>query len=205
MDYDALVADVQEIFEDDGTELLAAIPDCIKRTENRIFKDVPNLPPFRTTGTGSMVVGTATVAKPTDTRIIRQMSYVNGSSQEVFLLRRTDSFVKQYWPTVSSTSTPKFFAEDDEGTLRIAPTPDDTYAYTVYILKKPTGMSSGNTTTELGDKYENVLTYGTFWESAKFLMDAESEARWEKDYKEEVAKLQQEVGRVYRNEYGSGV
>jgi len=205
VNYTTILSDSQSQFEDDSAEFLAAIPRLVTAAENRIFKDVPNLPPFRTTDTGSMVTGTSTLTKPTGCRMVRQVSYTNGSSAEVFLERRIDSFIKDYWPTAATTSAPLFFAENDDDLILVGPTPDSAYAYTVYYLRVPTGLSSSNETTELGDKYENVLVYGTYWECAKFLVDTEAAAVWEKDYKEETAKLQQEVGRIYRNEYGSGV
>lgn len=204
MDYAALVAKVQAQFEDDGTEFVASIPTFITHAENTIFKQVSNLPLFRTTSTGSMVTGTATITRPNGARMIRQLSYTTAALAEVFLERRLDSFLKDYWPTVSSTGTPLFYAEDDEGTVRIAPTPDSTYAYTVYIVRLPTGMSSTNTTTELGDHYENVLTYGTFAEAVKFLENETLIPVWDKTFQDELARLRQEVGRVYSNEYGAG-
>jgi len=204
MNYAELLQDIQDQFEDDGTEFVSEIPKLITRAENRIFKDVPNLPPFRTTATGNMVTGTATISRPSDSRVVRQLSYTNGSSEEVFLERRIDSFIKDYWPNASSTSSPLFYAEDNQSTIRIAPTPDSTYAYTVYYLRIPTGLSISNTTTELGDNYENVLTYSCFWEAAKFLEHEQMMAVWKEEYQTETAKLQQEVGRIYSNEYGAG-
>lgn len=204
MNYAELVQDIVDQFEDDSAELASETPKLITRSENRIFKDVPNLPPFRTTATGSLVNGIAIFTKPADLRMVRQLSFTTAAGAEVFLERRIDSYLRDYWPNATLTGTPLFFAEDDENNIRIAPTPDSGYAYTLYHLRIPTGLSAANTTTELGDKYENVLTYSCFWEAAKFLEHETMIATWKEDYMTEVGKLQQEVGRVYSNEYGAG-
>jgi hypothetical protein len=203
MNYTEVLQEVQDVFEDNSAEIQAAIPNCISRAEERIFKRVPNLPPFRTVGTGTMVVGTSTLTKPTGARVIRQVSYTTVGS-EVFLDRRLDSFIKDYWPTAASTGTPLYYAETDEDTILVGPTPDTAHTYTVYHLRVPDGLSLTTANTELGDKYESVLLYAVFQETAMFLMDDEAKVRWKEAFDTEVAGLTQEVGRVYANEYGAG-
>lgn len=203
MDYSTVVSSVQSWFEDDGAEFLAAIPQLIELGERRVFKDAPNLLANRTTATGNLVSGTATITVPTGLRVIRGLS-ITVSNAQVFLERRIDSWLYDKYTTASTTAQPVYFAESNETTIVFGPTPDDTYAYTLYYLRQPTGLSSSNTTTWLGDTHEDVLLYAVYREAAAFLRDSEATGYWAQRYEEEVARLGAEVKRTYLNEYGAG-
>ena len=92
MNYSTVVSSVQSWFEDDGTEFLAAIPQLIELGERRIFKDAPNLLANRTTATGNLVSGTATLTVPTGLRVVRGLS-ITVTNAQVFLERRIDSWL----------------------------------------------------------------------------------------------------------------
>lgn len=203
MDYSTVVSSVQSWFEDDGTEFLAAIPQLIELGERRIFKDAPNLLANRTTATGNLVSGTATLTVPTGLRVVRGLS-ITVTNAQVFLERRIDSWLYDKYTTSTTTAQPVYFAESNETTIVFGPTPDDTYAYTLYYLRQPTGLSSGNTTTWLGDTHEDVLLYAVYREAAAFLRDTEAAGYWGARYEEEIARLGAEVKRTYLNEYGAG-
>tara|TARA_R110002110_G_scaffold415615_2_gene652454 strand:+ start:411 stop:1025 length:615 start_codon:yes stop_codon:yes gene_type:complete len=203
MNYSTVVSSTQSWFEDDGAEFEAAIPQIIELGERRVFKDAPNLLANRTTATGNLVSGTATLTVPTGLRLVRGFS-ITVSNVQTFLERRIDSWIYDKYPTSSDTAQPVYYTESNETTILLGPTPDDTYAYTLYYLRLPTGLSSGNTTTWLGDTHEDVLLYAVYREAAAFLRDTEATAYWTQRYEEEVARLGAEVKRTYLNEYGAG-
>ena len=199
-----MVSTLQSWFEDDGAEFEAALPQIIELEELRIFKDAPNLQAHRTTATGNLVNGTATITVPTNLRVVRGFG-ITVSGAQVFLERKVDSYLYDKYPTATSTAQPKFYAESNETTLLLGPTPNDTYAYTLYYLRIPTGLSASNTTTWVGTNHEDVLLYAACREAAAFLRDAEATAYWTQRYEEEVTRLGAEVRRTYLNEYGAGV
>tara|TARA_R110000803_G_scaffold13748_5_gene38470 strand:+ start:85 stop:699 length:615 start_codon:yes stop_codon:yes gene_type:complete len=203
MNYSTVVSTTQAWFEDDGAEFLAAIPQIIELAERRIFKDAPNLLANRTTTTGNLVSGTATVTIPTGLRVIRGVS-ITVDNVQTFLERRIDSYLYDKYSNATTTAQPVYYAESNETTLLLGPTPDDTYSYTLYYLRLPTGLSSSNATTWLGDTHEDVLLYAIYREAASFLRDAEAQGYWKERYEEEVARLGAEVKRIYLNEYGAG-
>jgi|TARA_R110000824_G_scaffold394542_1_gene594427 hypothetical protein len=203
MNYSTVVSSVQSWFEDDGAEFLAAIPQIIELGERRVFKDAPNLLANRTTATGNLVSGTATITVPTGLRVVRGLS-ITVTNAQVFLERRIDSWLYDKYTTASTTAQPVYFAESNETTIVFGPTPDDTYAYTLYYLRQPTGLSSSNATTWLGDTHEDVLLYAIYREAAAFLRDSEATGYWAQRYEEEIARLGAEVKRTYLNEYGAG-
>ena len=203
MNYSTVVSSVQSWFEDDGAEFLAAIPQIIELGERRVFKDAPNLLANRTTATGNLVSGTATITVPTGLRVVRGLS-ITVTNAQVFLERRIDSWLYDKYTTASTTAQPVYFAESNETTIVFGPTPDDTYAYTLYYLRQPTGLSSSNATTWLGDTHEDVLLYAIYREAAAFLRDSEATGYWAQRYEEEIARLGAEAKRTYLNEYGAG-
>ena len=188
MNYSTVVSSVQSWFEDDGAEFLAAIPQIIELGERRVFKDAPNLLANRTTATGNLVSGTATITVPTGLRVVRGLS-ITVTNAQVFLERRIDSWLYDKYTTASTTAQPVYFAESNETTIVFGPTPDDTYAYTLYYLRQPTGLSSSNATTWLGDTHEDVLLYAIYREAAAFLRDSEATGYWAQRYEEEIARL----------------
>ena len=81
MNYAALVTDIKNFVEDDGTEFSNSIDSIIDQAEEMIFQRLPNLPCFRASATGNLVIGTFsyTIAS---SRIIRQVSITNSSNVE---------------------------------------------------------------------------------------------------------------------------
>lgn len=204
--YTELVADMQEWNEDDSAEFVAAIPDIIARAEDRIFADIPKLRSFRTLETGTLVSGTATF-DPTaaDIRTIRSL-HITVSGSEAQLVRRTDTFIKDYWPDPSSTGQPKYFAEINETTVLMAPTPDDAYPYTLRYTRRPTGLSSSNANTFLGGNYPTLLHKSAYLETGIFLREPQTEiAARQAEYSGIMGKLAVEVEKGYLDENTSGV
>jgi len=201
--YTILLQDAQDWYEDDSAEFVAEIPSLITRAEERIFKDIPNLPAFRTSETGTLTGSTATLAKPTGLRVTRAIS-LTVSSVETFLERRIDSYLRDLHPNATTEGQPTIYSEDDETNFRFAPTPDTTYTYTVYYQRKPTGLTSSNVTTHLGTNYYDMLLYCVLWRSGLILKDYDAAKAHKDDYMEESARVAAEVQRMYANEYGSG-
>ena len=176
--YTEIVTFIQEYHEDDSAELLTSIPKMIAQAEDRIFNDVPNLIAFRSKETGTLTSGTSTLAlTATDARELKTMS-ITVSSNMVFLEKRQEEYIQDYWPNAATTSQPKFFAQQsaaDTGaiTLLIGPTPDDNYAYTLNYGGQLSRLTSGNTPTFLSTVFPDVLKRACLYETALFL---ESEA-----------------------------
>lgn len=207
MNYAALVTDIKNFVEDDGTEFSNSIDSIIDQAEEIIFQRLPNLPCFRANATGSLVIGTSsyTIA---NSRLIRQVSITNSSNVE-YLNHRIDSFLRDYWPNSSTTGTPTMYSTDSATTsgtvITIAPTPDATYAYQVDYINPATGLSSGTTTTWLGDNAENVLLSACLYEASAFLKAPETVTLYKAQFDEAITLMQQEMLRDYASEYDGGI
>ena len=208
MNYATLVSNIQNFVEDDSTELTNSIDQIIDQAEEMVFQRLPSLPCFRQIRTNNFVVGEADVVIPS-ARMVRQFSVTDSSSNVFFLDHRIDSYLKDYHPNSSSTSTPEMYstkvASTSGVTLTVAPTPSATLAYEVDFIAPVTGLSSSNTTTWIGDNAENVLLSASLYEVSTFLKAQEMITLYKAQFDEAIALFQQEMGRNYSAEYNAGI
>ena len=207
MNYSTLVTNIKNYVEDDSTELSASIDEIIGQAEEMIFQRLPSLPCFRNISTGTLVVGTAdyTVA---NARMIRQVS-VTSSSNVIYLDHRVNSYLRDYHPNATATSTPEMYSTKNAGTsgtvITIAPTPSATLSFQVDFVAPATGLSSSNTTTWLGNNAEKVLLAAALYETSTFLKAEEMLKVYKSKFDEAIALFQQEMGRNYTAEYNAGI
>ncbi len=208
MNYASLVSQIQNFTEDDSTELSNSINDIIAQAEEMIFQRLPSLPCFRQVATGNFVIGTFEYTVP-NARMIRQVSVTDSDSNISFLDHRIDSYLRDYHPKTSTTSTPEMYATKNATTsgiiITLAPTPSATLAYQVDFIAPVTGLSSSNTTTWLGDNAENVLLNAALFETSTFLKAEEMVKLYKGKFDEAIALFQQEMGRNYTAEYNAGI
>ena len=208
MNYTNLVTNIQNFLEDDGTELSASIPEIITQAENMIFARLPNLPCYRRQITGNFVIGTKEY-DVSGARMIRQIAVTKANSDVIYLKHRIDSYLRDYHPKTSTTSTPEMYSTKNATTsgqiITLAPTPSATLAYQVDFIAPVTGLSSSNTTTWLGDNAENVLLAAALYEVSTFLKAPETLQLYKAQFDEAIALFQQEMGRNYTAEYNAGI
>ena len=208
MNYATLVSNIQNFVEDDSTELSNSIDQIISQAEEMVFQRLPSLPCFRQIRTNNFVIGEADVVIPS-ARMVRQFSVTDSSSNVFFLDHRIDSYLKDYHPNSSSTSTPEMYSTKSASTsgvtLTVAPTPSATLAYEVDFIAPVTGLSSSNTTTWIGDNAESVLLSASLYEVSTFLKAQEMITLYKAQFDEAIALFQQEMGRNYSAEYNAGI
>ena len=138
---------------------------------------------------------------------IRTMQiYSPSSTTRDFLEQRDISFMNEYWPDRTSTSTPRYWAWWDHNTIYVAPTPDLAYNVELGITRLPTRLSSSNTTSWLGNNAPSLLLYGCLAEAFKFLKGpAEMLQLYEQSYQRALQALViEQQGRHRRDEYMHG-
>ena len=208
MNYTTLVSNIQNFLEDDSTEFSNSINAIILQAEAMIFQRLPSLPCFRNITTGTLVVGTFdyTVA---NARMIRQVSVTDSDSNVVYLDHRVDSYLRDYHPKTSTTSTPEMYTTKNATTsgivITLAPTPDATLSYQVDFAAPETGLSSSNANSWVGDNAEAVLLAAVLYESSAFLKAPETVQLYKTQFDEAIGLFQQEMGRNYTAEYNAGI
>tara|TARA_R100001594_G_scaffold18406_1_gene36527 strand:- start:4181 stop:4804 length:624 start_codon:yes stop_codon:yes gene_type:complete len=200
--YAEIVSILQQRNEDDSTEFSNAIPEILARSEDRIFRSVPQILDHRTAETGTLTSGTNTVrTTATDVRGIRYL-YLTVSNSTVFLEERKDEYLQDYWLNSTTTGQPKYYALDTAATngttLLLAPTPNTNFSYTLKYTRMPTRLSSSNTTTYVSLNHPDVLIKGAMYESSVFLnREAQMRQELRADFEAEVQKLNAEITASY--------
>ena len=208
MNYSTLKTNIQNFVEDDSSELSTSIDAIISQAEDMIYQRLPNLPAYRGSASGTLVVGTSQYTVTT-ARMIRQISITDSSSNVVYLDHRIDSYLRDYWPNASTTGTPRIYSTDSASTsgtvFTLAPTPDATLAYKVDYIAPETGLSSSNTTSWIGDNAEVALLAACLYETSAFLKAADTLQLYKAQFDEAIQLLQQEMQRDYAAEYNGGI
>lgn len=164
-----LTTAIQNWTEDDSSEFAAVIDDIIGMAELRIYRDID----FDFMKKHATVTGAASdqyLAKPSDFVTDRSM-YVTASGTYYLMQAKPASWIRDYWPTVATESRPEYYADWDDDTWLIAPTPDTTYTFTLEYQYRPARLSSSNTTTWLSTNAPDLLLYACLTESAAFLQE----------------------------------
>ena len=188
--------------------------DFIEHTENRILRDV-DLDAFKSHQYSTLTADNPFLSlpggsnpDPTSLATIRTVHIypASGTATRTFLEQRDISFMNEYWPVRTSTSTPKYWAWWDEDTIYVAPTPDAAYNVEVGITRLPTRLSSSNATSWLGNNAPVALLYGSLAEAFKFLKGpAEMLQLYEQSYQRAIQELMiEQQGRHRRDEYMHG-
>jgi len=208
MNFTQLKTNIQNFIEDDSTELDTSIPEIIKQSESMIFARLPNLPCYRQTNTGNFSIGTATI-DVLNARMIRQVQITTASSNVVYLKHRTDSYIKDFRPNVTTQGQPEFYATKKATTsgiqVLVSPVPSATLAYEIDFIGLETGLSDSNANSWIGDNAEQVLLSAALYETSTFLKAPDTVNLYKQQFDEAIALFQQEMQRNYASEYEGGI
>ncbi len=188
--------------EDDSSEFSDVLDDVIGLAELRIYREA-DLDVFRKYATTTGTQADRYLAKPTDFVLDRWM-YITVSGSEVYLTQKDVSWIADYWPKTTNEDQPLYYADWDDDTLVICPTPDAAYKFTMAYTYRPARLDSNNTTSWLGTNAPDVLLFACLVESEGFLegMDRGQEPGmfkvWEAKYQQALQHLRDEEMRRQR-------
>tara|TARA_R100000655_G_C2938182_1_gene185218 strand:+ start:123 stop:812 length:690 start_codon:yes stop_codon:yes gene_type:complete len=216
--YSELVTQIRDYTETDDNVLTTTIVnDFIEHAELKIFRQI-DFDVFRKYQTASLTSGDAFVGMPGNTPT--QFSYIrsvnifspSGSlggltdGERVYLEKRDTGFINEYHPSRTNTGIPKYYANWDNDTIILAPTPNAAYTMELAYNAQETGLSSSNTTTWVSTNAPQLLLYACLIEAFKFLKNPGMLNMYSQAYQEIITPLAAEqVGRRRREEYKDGV
>jgi hypothetical protein len=159
---------IQDYVQSTETTFTNQLSRFIINAEERILKEC-QLDVFRKSSQGSASSGTQYLAKPTDFLSQNSLSVIVSSSKQ-FLLYKQVTMLQDYTPNPATTGTPKYYADWDNDTFLLAPTPDDNYTMELHYFYRPTSITaSGDGTSWLGTNAELAMLYGSLVEAYTFL------------------------------------
>ena len=196
---------IQDWTQNSETTFVNELDFIIKNAEERIFKTV-DLDYFRKNVTGSMSSGNQFLQKPSDYLASFSLSFVNASSENVFLLQKDVNFIQEYNPNPSTTGTPKYYASYDIDNYIVGPTPDSNYTVELHYFYRPASITTDDSgTTWISENASDALLYACLVEAYTFMKgEADMLQLYTQRYGEAISRLKvygegQENSDAYRD------
>lgn len=174
MNYTELKQAIQDFTENYEATFVANIPVFVRQAEERVYRSVM-IPELRKNVTGSLTSGNKYLARPSDFLSVFSLAVIDGSGEYHYLIDKDANFMREAYPSPSTTGLPKFYGQFDgdstvsaTGNLIVGPTPDSSYSVELhYYYDPPSIVDTG--TSWLGDNAESVLLYGSLVEAYIFM------------------------------------
>ena len=181
---------IQDYTQNTESTFVTNLPTLIVQAENRIIKSV-ELPNFRKNVTGTLTSSSPYLSTPTDYLYPFSLAVLDSSSNYEYLLNKDVSFIRQSFPSASTTGTPKFYAQFDDDTFIVAPTPDSNYTVELHYFYIPTSITvSSDGTSWLGTNATEALLYASLVEAYTFMKgEPDILVNYEKRFQEALQRL----------------
>lgn len=182
MNYTQLTAAICDYTQNFEQDFVANIPVFVQQAEQRIYNTV-QFPSLRKNMTGTLTAGNKYLSAPGDFLAVYSLAVVDATGAYEFLLNKDVNFIRQAYPTPTSTGLPKYYALfgptttnntppviTNELSFIMGPTPDAAYTVELHFYYYPesiTTTASGQTW--LGDNFDSVLLYGSLVEAYTFM------------------------------------
>jgi hypothetical protein len=177
VNYSQLVTAIQDYTENsfDYSSTPTHVDTFIKQAEQRIYNTV-QFPSLRKNVTGTATPSNKYLACPTDFLSSYSMAVINPTTGAyTYLLNKDVNFIREAYPTPTSTGSPKYYAlfgpatgAPTELTFILGPTPDLAYSIELHYFFYPESIVTASTTW-LGDNFDSVLLYGSLVEAYTYM------------------------------------
>ena len=171
------------------TELKTAVEDYTENTfsatdfatmtelaEQKIYNSV-QLPSLRKNVTGTLTVNNKYLQAPSDFLSVFSLAVVLADGSYEYLLDKDVNFIRQAYPTPTSTGTPRYYAifgprsdDPNELTFILGPTPNAALTAELHYFYYPQSIVTANTSW-LGDNFDSVLFNGVMVEAARYMKE----------------------------------
>ena len=154
----------------------------IEQAEQRIFNSV-QFPNFRKNQTGTLTADNKYLETPVDFLASYSLAVITDGSYE-YLLNKDVNYIRAAYPSPTDTGLPRYYAQFDNNTFIVGPTPDAAYTVELHYFHYPESITTAGTTW-LGDNFDMTLLYGALSEAAAFMKaEADVLANYAKRYEE---------------------
>lgn len=180
----AVSAYCETVFNTDSMNTLIA------QAEKRIYV-AAQFPALRKTSTGALTASNKFLNCPTDFLSTYSLAVIDATGAYSFALNKDVSFIREAYPTPTSTGFPKYYAlfgprsdTEKELTFIVGPTPDAAYAVEISYFYYPESIVTAGSTW-LSENFDPVLLYATLVEAYTFMKgEADMMELYEKKFKE---------------------
>ena len=202
MNYTELKTNIEDICENSFTDDQLAM--FTQQAEQKIYNSV-QIPALSKNVTGTLSTNNKYLSTPSDFLWSYSLAVVDGSGNYHFLLNKDVNFMREAYPSPTSTGLPKHYAYFDDNTFIVGPTPDAGYTSELHYGYYPQSIVTANTTW-LGDEFDSALLNGALIEAIRFMKgEQDIVAMYEKLYLQSVTLLKGlGDGKLREDAYRSG-
>jgi hypothetical protein len=182
MNYAQLTAAICDYTQNFEQDFVANIPVFVQQAEQRIYNTV-QFPSLRKNVTGTLTASNKYLSAPGDFLAVYSLAVVDATGAYEYLLNKDVNFIRQAYPTPTSTGLPKYYALfgptttnnpspviTNELSFILGPTPDAAYTVELHFYYYPESISvAASGQTWLGDNFDSVLLYGALVEAITFM------------------------------------
>jgi hypothetical protein len=205
MNYTELVAAICSYAENYEQDFVANIPLFVQQTEQRVF-NTTQMPAIRSNKTNFVTQANKYLTLPTDYLATFSLAVINPDTQtQDFLLHKDVNFIREAYPNPNTTGTPKHYAQFDEDTFILGPSPDRRYQVELHYYAYPESIVTAETSW-LGENFDSVLLYGALVEAAVFMRQEQDMVTYYKTQYDQALELLKILGdgKDRRDAYRSG-
>jgi hypothetical protein len=165
MNYTELKIDIQDICETTFTDDQLAM--FTQQAEQTIYNTV-QIPALRKNVTGTLTSSNKYLSIPSDFLWSYSLAVIDDSGEYHFLLNKDVNFIREAYPTPTSTGLPKHYAYFDDDSFILGPTPDSGYTMELHYGYYPESIVTAGTTW-LGDEFDSALLNGALVQAVRFM------------------------------------
>ena len=199
MNYTQLTAAICDYTQNFDQDFIDNIPVFVKQAEQRIYNTV-QFPSLRKNVTGVTTANNKYLSSPGDFLAVYSLAVVDTTGAYEYLLNKDVNFIRQAYPTPTSTGLPKYYALfgptttngsspviTNELSFIMGPTPAAAYTVELHYYYYPESIVTAGETW-LGDNFDSVLLYGSLVEANTFMKgEADMTALYSGKYTEALA------------------
>ena len=187
--YAQLETAIQDYTENTETSFVSNLATFITQAEERILKSV-QLSLFRKNVSGTMANANRFLACPSDYLAPFSLSFVDASSDHVFLDFKDPDYVQSFNPDAATVGLPRYYAVYDVDNFILGPTPNAAYNVELHYFYRPASLTAGAAggTTWLSENASIALLYGSLIEAYIFMKgEPDMMALYEKRFTEAIS------------------
>jgi hypothetical protein len=187
MNYNELVSAIQSTVENQFE--VADINRFIDQSEQRIYNQI-QLPALRKNVLGSTTNTNKYLSCPNDWLATYSIAVIDSVTGEYeYLINKDVNFIREAFPFPLVSGKPTHYAQFDQNTFILGPTPDANYDVELHYFYYPESIVTAGTSW-LGDNFDSTLLYGALLEAYTYMKGEQDVlANYQKRYDEAMAML----------------
>ena len=165
MNYTELKTNIEDICENTFTDAQLAM--FTQQAEQKIYNSV-QIPALRKNVTAALTASNKYLAVPSDYLYTYSLAVVDSASNYIYLLDKDVNFIREAYPNQTTTGVPVHYANFDDTSFILGPTPDAAYVTELHYGYYPQSIVDAGTTW-LGDEFDSALLNGALIEAIRFM------------------------------------